>query len=187
MGWTYTYKAQGMKVREFLRGEFEQDFIAGEKSGFKVLYDTATFQEYFAIMEITNKEAGDKQLFCLVCLTHHNPRSDENFGWKDMTESMGPNAIPPQNFFKKLEQFIPEPDGEYGKQWRERCKAIYAKKAMQKLKAQSFKKGQKINLYGNIYKLTEKLGRSGWYATNQLGLQYRIKCHQLGNAELVQE
>lgn len=187
MGWTYQYKEQGMKVRDFMRREFEQELIENERGGFKVLYDTATLTEYFAIMERTDKVSGEKVLFCLACMTHHNPKDHYNFGYKDMTESMGPNIMPPQNFFKKLEELIPEPDGEHGKEWRARCKSDYANKALQKEKVQALKQGQKINLYGHIYKLNEKLGRRGWLATNQIGQTYRLKCHQLGSAEIVTE
>jgi hypothetical protein len=53
MGWTYTHKPPGTKVREFMRERFEQAFVAGEKDGFRVLHDTATLREYFAIVERT--------------------------------------------------------------------------------------------------------------------------------------
>lgn len=113
MGWTYTYKPQGTKVRPFLRERFSQPFIAGEKDGFRILHDTATLRAYFAIVERSPQDGRTPVLFCLVCLTDH-VRNPYNFGYKDMTEACGPNIIPPKSFFDVLERMIPQPDGAYG-------------------------------------------------------------------------
>jgi hypothetical protein len=156
MGWTYTHKPHGMKVRAFMRDRFEQAYVPGEKDGFRVLHDTATLREYFAIVERTPHDTGIPVLFCLVCLTHH-VREAYNFGFKDMTEACGPNAIPPASFFALLERMIPEPDGVHGAAWRERCRAAYARRAA----ALSCGAGDTVTFQDVAYMILEKLPRRG--------------------------
>lgn len=181
MGWTWTHKDKGVKVRDFLRREFEQDYIPGQKTGFKVLTDTATLTEYYAIIERTDRETGVPERFCLVCLVRHC-RDHHNFGWKDMEESSGPYVIPPRSFFKTLEEMIPEPDGQWGREWRERCRAHYARlDALPK-----FAIGDEIALYDQRFRLIEHLGRRGFTAIKlPYGTRYRIKSTQMRAATLL--
>jgi hypothetical protein len=180
MGWTYTYKPDGVTSREFLRRQFEQDYVAGEQTGFKVLSDTATLSEYFAIVERTDRESGKTERRCLVCLIrrcgdHHN------FGWKDMDESWLPYVTPPRSFFRVLEQMIPEPPCDNARQWRA-CRAHY-----EKLDATpNFASGQEIELYGSRFRLLDDLKRSGFRALKlPSGDLYRIKRTQLRSATLI--
>ncbi|MFA5951889.1 MAG: hypothetical protein WC807_16565 [Hyphomicrobium sp.] len=181
MGWTYTHKETGVKAREFLRKELQQDYIPAEKTGFKILTDTATLTEYYAVIERTDHKTGAAERFCLVCLIR-NCGDYHNFGWKEMEESMGPFVIPPRSFFNALEHMIPEPDGEYGREWRERCRAYYAR-----LDAlPTFKVGDEIELYEKRFRLIADLKRSGFRAVQlPFGRQYRIKRTQFRSATLL--
>lgn len=119
MGWTFCQRPTGVSLTEFMRREFTQIHVPNEKTGFEILHDQTTREAYFAIVKRTDP-AGDTRLFCLVCLIE---ASGSEYGYKDMTESMGPNVLAPLPFFHKLEKVIPEPDGKYAAEWRARCRA----------------------------------------------------------------
>ncbi|OYW55485.1 MAG: hypothetical protein B7Y80_16915 [Hyphomicrobium sp. 32-62-53] len=119
MGWIFCPRPTGVTVTEFLRREFTQNHVPNEKTGFEIVHDHATREAYFAIIKRTDP-AGDIRHFCLVCLIEV---SGSEIGYKDMTESMGPNILAPLCFFQKLEELIPEPDGRYAIDWRARCRA----------------------------------------------------------------
>ena len=182
MGWTYTAKPHGVKTREFLRRRFEQTYIPGEKTGFKILSDTATLTEYFAIIERTDHVTGNAERFCLVCLVRHT-RDHHNFCWKDMEESCGPYVTPPRSFFRVLEDMIPDPPCDTARDWRAACREYYAKLDA----APTFHTGQEIELYGNRYRLLDDLKRSGFRAVKlPFGGHYRIKRTQLRSATLIE-
>lgn len=122
MGWTFCPRPAGVSVTEFLRREFSQTHAPGARAGFEILCDHITREAYFAVMKRTNP-GGESLLFCLVCLIEV---SGSEYGYKDMTESMGPNVLAPLPFFRKLEEMIPEPDGPYAAAWRARCRAHHA-------------------------------------------------------------
>lgn len=180
MGWTYTHKPHGVKARDFLRLRFEQTYLPGEKTGFRILHDSATLTEYYAIIERTDKDTSLAELFCLVCLVRHS-RDHHNFGWKEMEESCFPYVTPPRGFFRVLEEMIPDPDNKNAREWREACRTHYAK-----LDAQPrFKVGDEITLYDHQYRLIEDLKQRGFRAQRiPFGGQYRIKRTQLRTATL---
>ncbi len=119
MGWTFCPRARSMSVLDFMRAEFTQTHLPQQKTGFAILHDEATREGYFAVIERTDTDGSTKR-FCLVCLLDITP---SEIGYKDMTESMGPNILAPLAFFKTLETLIPEPDGRYAEEWRARCRA----------------------------------------------------------------
>jgi hypothetical protein len=118
MGWTFCPRPTGVSVTEFMRREFTQIYVPNEKTGFEILHDQSTREAYFAIVKRADP-AGQSRLFCLACLFE---ASGSEIGYKDMTESMGPNILAPLPFFQELEKMIPEPDGQYAIEWRARCR-----------------------------------------------------------------
>ena len=181
MGWTYTHKPTGTKVRDFLRKRFEQNYEPGVSTGFAVLHDTATFREYFAILERTDRDNGRIERFCLVVFLHYT-RDFHNFGFKEVEESAGPYAVPPRNFFHTLEALIPQPDGQHSAAWRERCRAAYEHID----RTNQLAPGQMIQLFGHRYRLIENLARRGFTADRiPFGSRYRITKSQLRNAVLL--
>lgn len=128
MGWTTTFKPKGMKHSDFFKQEFEQEYIPFEKTGFTIIYDTASFTDYFAIISRTDKDTGETKNFVLTVLVRNYPfLSDYNISYKEVEESCGPCVVPPLSFFKVMEELVPEPEGKYGEEWRERCKQKYDK------------------------------------------------------------
>jgi hypothetical protein len=57
----------------------------------KVLRSILLGETYYAAVE-QQRSDGARVVFALVCLTYYNPRDPEGFlfGYKDMTEAMGP-------------------------------------------------------------------------------------------------
>jgi hypothetical protein len=181
MGWTFTHKPHGKKVRDAMRETFEQTYVPGSVAGRTILHDTATLREYFAIVERRDATTGEVLRFCLVVLIQH-ARGDYNFGYKEMTEGCGPTVIPPRSFFRALERMIPDPDGEWGAQWRDRCRAAYAARDA----AKSYRPGQLIKLFGHRYRLAIDLKRKGFLADRlSCGRRLRITRAQLASATLV--
>jgi len=176
MGWLFFHRPAGAKNRDILRNELQQDYLPGEKTGFAVIHDTLHGSKYWAVIERTDRESGEKQRFGLLCLTERC-RDYHNFGYKEVEENMGPAEIPPRSFFLKLEALVPEPDGQYGREWRERCRAHYAKPVV----SIKLAPGQLIELYGKPYALLEDLGRRGFKAAGRFpgGQIYRINRAQL--------
>lgn len=184
MGWTFFHTPKGAKTRDILRERLQQPHIPGEKTGFAVLFDALHGSKYWAVIERTDADSGDKLRFGLLCLTQRC-RDFHNFGYKDVEENMGPAEIPPRSFFRKLEELVPEPDGRYGREWRERCRAHYAKPVIKI----TYAPGQLIELYGKHYALIEDLGRRGFKAAGRFpgGQIYRINRNQLREATLVEQ
>lgn len=113
MGWTYAEKEPETSVREF----FDQEF-AGDHTR---ILDCAVVElrtAYLAV-ESTTSVTGDRRVFAVVCLLDYCSRDRFNFGYKDMSEEMGP-----------VEDHCPErildllsPTGyEYALDWRARCR-----------------------------------------------------------------
>lgn len=124
MGWTFATKPHGLSALDYLRRQFTQDYIPGNRTGFTILHDCLTDCAYYAVIDKTDKDTATASRFCLVTLIQPGT-GHHGFGWKDMEESMGPYVIPPRAFFTKLE-LIPTADGKYGADWRDRCRAHYA-------------------------------------------------------------
>jgi hypothetical protein len=183
MGWLFFHRPVGTKTRDILRDELQQDYVPGEKTGFAVLHDALDGTRYWAVIERTDRLSGETQRFGLLCLTQRC-RDHHNFGYKEIEENMGPAEIPPRTFYLKLEALVPEADGQYGREWRERCRAYYAKPVVI-----SFQPGQLIELYGKPYALLENLGRRGFKAAGRFpgGQIYRITCKQMRTATLIEQ
>ncbi|MEQ9263565.1 MAG: hypothetical protein RLP14_10425, partial [Owenweeksia sp.] len=94
-------------------------------------------------------KTGLEEKYCLISFIEYNPHPNYNLSYKEMCESMAPGLIPPLDFFKQIEEHIPNPDPPYGADWREMCHSIF-KKRHEKVMAQSnlaqlFGKGFQFN------------------------------------------
>lgn len=182
MGWTGLHKPKGQKVTEFFKNEFEQTFIPNEKTGFKVLEDTANFQAYFAILERKDCATGEEQKFVLIVLYQASKGNDYyNFHYKEIEESCGPYVIAPKSFMKKVEKYVPEAPSKYAKEWRQRCYDYYKKVE----KAKNLEAGDKVEIYGKTYTLTLKRKGGHWLGKNQNGTLYRISRQKIAEAKVL--
>lgn len=125
MGWTYTHKPPQMDTAEFLKDRLEQKYEPGVRAGYEILHGVLTPNALFAIMARKDELTSIEERFCMICLIDHRPNDHHNFGWKELTEEMGPAEIPPRDFFAALEFLIPENNHRYSIEWRQRCREYY--------------------------------------------------------------
>lgn len=130
MGWMYTYKEPGVPVIDFFRKQF--DFQREDGHYGKVL-DCAVVNMNTAYIAYEIGDAqGNREVIAYVCLLHYTPSYYDNFGYKDMDETMGPYQYDcPERILKLLTPT----DNEYALQWREKCwENIRKRKAQPRLK-----------------------------------------------------
>ncbi len=116
MGWTFTYKGS-RSVKEFFEQEFNYNDPDTGRSG-KILAFSSTWTTAYMAFEIKTPEK--REVVALVCLLRHVPRASDGFtfGYKDMTESMGPcEARCP----KTILDLLTPTTSEYAIAWRARC------------------------------------------------------------------
>lgn len=156
MGWTTTHKQKGQSILDFFKTHGVMTWPEDSPNTYKVL-DSAVIRlrTFYAALEIIDKATGERRVTALVILLGFY-KGHENFGWKDMDESMGPNeAECPERILDLLTPI----DSEYANNWRKRCRdAIAYKKAKPKIEV-----GCTLNLYGKPYTVTANLGRKGFH------------------------
>lgn len=124
MGWLYMQSLNGHGgPKEYLDAQFTYDrphvLLKVLRS---VLVDGRV---YYAAVECSDREAGTRHVFAVVCLVNYNLRAADGyvFGYKDMDETMGPYEIGcPEDI---LDLLTPT-DSAYAKDWRARCRAALA-------------------------------------------------------------
>ena len=92
----------------------------GRATGLRVLKSTVRSGAYYAACQSYDLEAA-RETFAIICLVKWNPgaRSGEEFGYKDMSETMGPyNYDCPASIL----DLLGPPGNEYAAQWREHCR-----------------------------------------------------------------
>ncbi|WP_196769057.1 DUF6927 domain-containing protein [Neomoorella thermoacetica] len=134
----------------------------------------ATFTEAYLAVE-TGDASGPKEVFAVVCLLSYRPKDYFNFGYKDMSEDMGPYYY---NCPERILKLLTPTENKLALEWREKCwERIRAKKARPKLREGmiiqfveplQFSNGVKEN----IFKL-EDLRRL--IVTDRWGFRYRIR------------
>jgi hypothetical protein len=120
MGWTTTYREKGIKTEDF----FCKEFGDGRNGGKGIIKLMTHGTECYAAYRME-----DDRIIGLVILTSNKKDSYFNFGWKEMTEDMGPcyyncpKAI--------LDMLTPLPDNQseydYSHKWRKLCYEQLAK------------------------------------------------------------
>jgi hypothetical protein len=117
MGWTFTHRDKGMSQKEFFMGEFggETTTVLDAASG--------SFDRHNVYVAV---KLRDSKVIGVACLTRWVPRDYYNFGYKDMSEDMGPVISDcPERILKLLspveELFTNEGSRDCASRWRERC------------------------------------------------------------------
>lgn len=152
MGWLYTHKPRGMPVAQFLIQHGALRWTDSALLVYTVL-DTATINltQFYAAVETRNTETGEREVWAAVFLLHFC-RGRHNFGYKDMTESMGPcEAQCPQ----RILDLLTPTDNANALEWRQRCRANLALRA-------TVRSGVVITLHGQDYRVCAQLGRRGF-------------------------
>ena len=110
MGWTGTHKEAGETLEQFFDREMQDDNFKWVGKGCK------KGDAYYRAM--TDLRTG--KVFCMVCLVRIDNKEYCNITYKDMTDSMGPCAYECPD---RILDLLTETDSEWGKEWREKCRA----------------------------------------------------------------
>lgn len=121
MGWTW-YQAGHYKNGKIDRkAELDVQFTWNENGrSVSVLKSIMRGSVYYAAVKSTNATNGTECVFAAVCLTSTDMKSFYNFGFKDMSEDMGPG---PDECPKGILDLLTPTDSEWANEWRERCRA----------------------------------------------------------------
>lgn len=119
MGWLYM-QSLGIHAgpRDYLDAQFTFENAEGRS---KVLRSKLLGETYYAAVEQQRNDGTERAVFALVCITYYNPRDPEGFvfGYKDMTEAMGPcESDCPEDI---LDLLTPT-NRPYAVAWRARCR-----------------------------------------------------------------
>lgn len=130
MGWTFQSKPRN--VRE----ELDRGLTWENDSGKRRVLDSAIvgMREYYAAVEHT-KPDGTREVWAATYLLQFVPRATDGltFGYKDMTEHMGPYIW---RCPERILALLTETDNEYANNWRAKCREYHATRAsMPKLEA----------------------------------------------------
>ena len=128
MGWLYKQSLLGhYGPRQYLDAQFTYD--RPEVSSRVLRSALVSMRVYYAAVEQV-RAGGEREVFALICLVRHNPRDREGyiFGYKDMSEGMGPNE---SDCPEKILDLLTPTDRPYAIVWRARCRTnIDARRAL---------------------------------------------------------
>lgn len=111
MGWDFSNRPKGMTTRAY----FEREFSHGTPDARTEFLGTAMVgSTFYAAVHVL----GTDEVYALVCLTQR-ARGYFNFGYKDMDETMGPDAA---EMPSKLLDMLSPTENEWALSWRSRCR-----------------------------------------------------------------
>jgi hypothetical protein len=178
MGWTFTHKDNGISIQAFFEAEFNYTREDGTKG--RVIECKAKLDAAYMAFEVT-RPGESVVVFGLICLLNRR-KEYYNFGYKDMSECMGPNASDcPASVLKRLTPTT----NENAIEWRERCYKNIADNSTRK----SLKVGDKIkfeceftfNRYGKTALFEVVNVQKGHYFAYQLGYTVKLTKGNLTN------
>ena len=165
MGWTSTdarfYTADGKIDR---KAECDNLYTwEDERRANKVLKSSMRGSVYYAAVQTTDKSTGSKEVFAVVCLTSTRWDGGFNFGYKGMTEDMGPCE---DDCPKGILDLLTDTESKYAKEWRERCRAKLRDKKQSCQSLSSVKIGEVIEFeYGGRTIRAEKMAPAYQFKT----------------------
>lgn len=119
MGWLYMQSLRGhASPAHYLDDQFTYQ-CEGLHS--RVLKSALVGRVYYAAVEHL-EASGAREVFAAVCLIDFNPSAPDGFifGYKDMTENMGPYESDCPDAILNL---LSPTDSAYSREWRVRCRA----------------------------------------------------------------
>ena len=165
MGWTSTdarfYTADGKVNR---KAECDALYTwEGEKTKNEVIKSSMRGSVYYAAVQTTDKSTGSKEVFAVVCLTSTRWDGGFNFGYKGMTEDMGPCE---DDCPKGILVLLTDTESKYAKEWRERCWAKIRDKKQNRQSLASIKIGEIIEFErGGVTIRAEKMAPAYQFKT----------------------
>lgn len=119
MGWTF-YDAW-TDLHGKVDRKYECDRLCtwdNEDTSGRVLKSTMRGSVYYGAYEWTNKKTNEVKNIGIVILTSSDKAHGFNFGYKDMTESMGPGYY---DCPKSIIDLLSPTENEYAIEWRKKC------------------------------------------------------------------
>ena len=157
MGWLY--QAQLLRPDTpvaYLRRQFTCD---GERFRSTVLDAAAVRSTVYAAIRSQDRETGADYVFCAVILFRNNER--DGFGYKDMTECMGPYEVDcPDRIMRLLSPVERIPHASYAADWHRRVAAAKENRRTASQVAAQLRPGVVVRLAREV-----RFARSGVVAT----------------------
>lgn len=168
MGWTTTYKPPHIKATDYLLHHSGALSWGPDCLGQYTVLDTAivNLKTFYAAVERIDKTSGAREVWAAVFLLGYWRSGNENFGWKDMDETMGPvEAQCPE----RILDLLTPTDNENALDWRARCRAYHAaRKSRPKIAV-----GCTVVYGGKPYKVRNRLTRA-WQIQGEDSTIYRL-------------
>lgn len=117
MGWLFTLGASRREIIAEVTQGWENNGVRTE-----CLAKCASGNHLWTVWEQT-KDGGESERF--ICLFILDRGRGDGWGYKDVTESMGPTAVSCPLKYLDMVPDVPEP---YGAEWRERVRAYWARR-----------------------------------------------------------
>lgn len=145
MGWTFQAKPDNVKAY------LDEGLTWTNETGARRVLASAIVaaREYYAAVEHT-KPDGTREVWCATYKLQFVPKATDGmtFGYKDMTEHMGPYIW---RCPLRILDLLTETDNEYANRWREKCREYHAHRAS----APKLEPGMKLRVIGD----TASIGR----------------------------
>jgi ketopantoate reductase len=117
MGTIFTHRDKGISNDDWFRQE-----VFGDRQ--RIVASATISNVYYAAV----RQLDTGEVWAAVILIHRSPRSYHNFGWKSLSEDMGPGDY---NAPAKVLDELTETTHEWALEWRAACRAKLAAKAAQ--------------------------------------------------------
>lgn len=152
MGWTYFHKPKGVKAVEAVKDSMGREWCAE-----RVVAESATREAVFLVLRVHEPDSdvyvpdanGFIRVLAVIAI-NNRPKDEYNFGYKDMTETMGPYGCPaPMSIIAQCSE-LQDPIGPYNsysslksaREYREGSAKAAANKALKR----KLKPGNKVKL-----------------------------------------
>ena len=183
MGWTSSYKEPGEKLTAYFIRNGVLSWTTTDKQPWRCeVLDggLVSLHEYYAAVQRTHKDTGERSVFAVVILVRHCPKDSHrhNFWWKGMDEGAGPYAT---RCPRRILNLLTPTDNENALAWREACWTRIRERELRP----KICSGMFLTYQGVRYQATHSLGRKGWSVCGvENGLTYRMKASQVAKAEI---
>lgn len=179
MGWTFYHVPKVWKGTKYTidrKAELDNHFTWSEgPRSVTVLKSSMVGSVYYAAVRSENKTNGTDDVFGLVVLTAVNNRDYYNFGYKDMSEDMGPyNYDCPAGILDLLTY----PSNEWASEWREKCRKRNAERNEAK------KNGLPSLPFGTVIEFTGRDGTKRTVQKMKPNFQFKTAWYQIVGSSL---
>lgn len=177
MGWMFTL---GQTRRELIEHLTEEQVSEG-RVRMRTLAHCTVGNHLWAVHELMGKAETFSPEFPakFICLYLLAPHKGYGWGYKDISEEMGPVEV---SCPLKYLELAPESCGDYSNDWRERVRKHHAEQAAKREFAKQLKDGDMFTVYGKEFKYLEKDKRHRGQIVGlsvEYGMLYRIKPTQI--------